>query len=134
MKPRARADEILVEKLDDEVLVFDQRTGQCHVLNRTAAAVWHRCDGRSGLPELASAIADVSELPAREEIATLALDELRRARLVEDASARGLSRRALIRRLGLVAGLTALLPAVESIVAPQPADAQSGPVTTLVAT
>lgn len=126
MKPRARADAILVEKLDDEMLVYDQRSGHCHVLNRTAAAAWRRCDGQSGLPELASAIADVSDLPAREEIAALALDELRRAQLVEGGGARGLSRRALIRRLGLAAGLAVLLPAVESVVAPRPADAQSG--------
>jgi hypothetical protein len=36
----------------------------------------------------------------------------------------------VIRRLGLVAGLATLLPAVQTIVAPRAAEAQSGPITT----
>jgi hypothetical protein len=134
MEPRARSHGLIVETLDDEVLVFDQETQQCHVLNRTAAAVWRRCDGRSGVTALAVAAADGSGLPARPEIAALALDQLGQARLLESSQdvkpGARVSRRAVIQRLGLAAGLAALLPAVESIVAPRAAEAQSGPPTT----
>jgi Coenzyme PQQ synthesis protein D (PqqD) len=133
MEPRARTHGILMETLDDEVLVFDERTEKCHVLNRVAAAVWRRCDGHTSRSELATVAAEVSGLPAREEIVSLALGQLATAGLLEtpiSAPGSGLSRRALIRRLGLAAGLAALLPAVESMVAPQPAQAQSPPVQT----
>lgn len=129
MTPRARRDGLLVEALADELLVFDERTQKCHVLNRTAAAVWRRCDGRAGITELAQVAAGASGLPARDEIARLALDHLNAAGLIEDAPPVGgrsaISRRAVVRRLGLAAGLAALLPAVESMVAPRAAEAQS---------
>ena len=134
MEPRARTDRILVETLGDEVLVFDERNDKCHVLNRAAAAVWRRCDGRAGPAELAAAAAEVSGLPVRGEIAALALEQLGAAGLLEapvSPPGPGLSRRTLIRKLGLAAGLAAVLPAVESIVAPQPAEAQTGIVGTV---
>jgi hypothetical protein len=130
MQPRARTDDLVVERLGDEVLVYDQRTEKCHMLNRAAAAVWRRCDGQAGPAELAAAVAAESGLPARDEVVALALDQLRRADLLEGADEaaheRPLSRRALVRRLGLAAGLAALLPMVESLVVPRAADAQSG--------
>jgi hypothetical protein len=134
MEPRARSKDLIVEALDGELLVFDQQTQGCHVLNRAAAAIWRHCDGRTGAEDLAARASEVSGLPPRPEIAALALEELRRARLLEaptdeKGSAR-VTRRAVIRRLGLAAGLAALLPAVESIVAPRAAEAQSGPPST----
>lgn len=130
MEPRARKNDLLVKPLGGEVLVFDTRSQTYHALNRTAVAVWERCDGRAGMTELAVAAAAASGLPARPEIAALALHQLADAGLLETPVRRpraGLSRRALIRKLGLAAGLTVALPVVESIVAPQAADAQSGP-------
>jgi hypothetical protein len=134
MEPRARSKDLIVEALDGELLVFDQQTQECHVLNRAAAAVWRHCDGRTGAADLAARAAEASGLPPRPEIAALALGELGRARLLDvpragEPDAR-VTRRAVIRRLGLAAGLAALLPAVESIVAPRAAEAQSGPVST----
>jgi hypothetical protein len=63
-----------------------------------------------------------------EEFVWLALEQLGRDGLLEERVARpealaGLSRRELIRRVGLAAAVT--LPAVASIVAPTPADAAS---------
>ena len=134
MRPRARSQDLIVEALEGELLVFDQQNQECHVLNRAAAAVWRRCDGRTGVPALAAAASEASGLPPRDEIAALALDQLRQARLLEgsadEVSRLRLTRRAVIRRLGLVAGLATLLPAVETIVAPRAAEAQSGPPTT----
>jgi hypothetical protein len=134
MEPRARSKDLIVEALDGELLVFDQQTQECHVLNRAAAAVWRHCDGRTGATDLAARASEASGLPSRPEIAALALGELGRARLLDVPGAGGpdarVTRRAVIRRLGLAAGLAALLPAVESIVAPRAAEAQSGPVST----
>lgn len=63
MKPRARSQDLIVEALDDELLVFDQQNQECHVLNRAAAAVWRRCDGRTDVPKLAAAASEASGLP-----------------------------------------------------------------------
>ena len=68
--PTARHDGLIVERLDDEVLVFDELAGRGHCLSGDAARVWDLCDGtRShdglardlGLPAdaLASALAQL---------------------------------------------------------------------------
>lgn len=58
----------------------------------------------------------------------LALDRLERARLLRarmTAPAKGIMRRAVIRKLGLGGALAALLPVVTTIIAPTPAMGQS---------
>jgi hypothetical protein len=44
LMPRARRDELVVEELDDETLVYDLERHKARCLNHTAALVW-RCWG-----------------------------------------------------------------------------------------
>ena len=126
--PRAREDGLVVKVLSDEVLVYDLEQHQAHCLNRAAALVWKHCDGRTTVSEVAAILGIELKREADEEVVRLALDGLRKANLLcaaanlQTGSARQLSRRALIRRLGVAA---ALLPLVTSIVVPEAAAAQS---------
>lgn len=128
-RPRARAEGVVVRELDGEVLVYDLDTHRAVCLNASAAAVWRLCDGRRTPSDIRRALgqADVRAVP--EEFVWLALEQLGRdglldARLPARPSAlKGLSRREMIRRVGLAAAVA--LPAVTSIVAPTPADAAS---------
>lgn len=126
--PRARTEELLVEELGDEVLVYDQRRDRAHCLNRTAALVWRACDGKTTVADAAARIERELAVPAGEPVVWMALDRLERARLLAEpvklsAPRARFSRREVVRALGIAGGLSLVLPAVESIVAPLAAQA-----------
>ena len=54
--PRARQEDLVIEGLDGETLVYDMRTHKAHCLNPTAALVWNRCDGRATVGEMRAAL------------------------------------------------------------------------------
>lgn len=121
--PKARQTDLVVEELPEETLVYDLKRDKAHCLNPTAALVWSRCDGRTSVADMAALLERELDLPADESLVWMALDRLGKARLLEEpvtppGEAAGYSRREMMRTLGRVAGLTLLLPAVSSIVAP----------------
>ena len=130
--PRARQDGLLVKVIDDEMVVYDEHRYKAHCLNPTAALVWEHCDGETTIAELAPMLANELSATEREEVVWLALDGLASAHLLQEPVVRPESetrptRRELMRRLARAGGALALLPAVESIVLPTPAQAQSPP-------
>lgn len=130
MMPQAREDGLLVQELPDETLVYDLTRHRAHCLNRTAAVVWRHCDGQTTVEEMARLLQNELNIPAGVEVVWLALDRLRRAHLLRQwmtppAGVARCSRREVMRKLGLVGGLSLLLPAVVSIIAPTAAEAVS---------
>ena len=126
--PRARTNGLVVREIADEVVVYDLERHTAVCLNRTAALVWKRCDGRTSVEELRRALAEELPSTAADELLGLALEQLSRERLLEECVARpsppaGMSRRELARRLGLAAA--ASLPLITSILAPTAAQAAS---------
>ena len=124
---KARTDGLIVKEFDGELAIYDPETHQAHELNRSAATVWRHCDGETSVAEMAAAIASDSDLPADEGIAEIAIGQLGRAGLLEGPPAYGaaVSRRQVIRRLGLAGTVALMLPTLSTIVAPTPAMAQS---------
>ncbi|MFL6257421.1 MAG: PqqD family protein [Pyrinomonadaceae bacterium] len=127
-RPKARAEGVVVRELPDEVLVYDLGTHRAVCLNSTAAAVWRLCDGRRSAEDIRRALEKTTGGAVPEELVWLALEQLGRdklldARVPKPSALAGISRRELIRRVGLAAAVT--LPAVASIVAPTPAQAAS---------
>jgi PqqD family protein of HPr-rel-A system len=57
MKPRIR-DDLTVEELDGEVVIYDERADDIHHLNPTASIVFSLCDGGSTVKEMARDIAN----------------------------------------------------------------------------
>jgi PqqD family protein of HPr-rel-A system len=115
-----RVDDLVTERVEGELLVYSRRTGETHALNETAAIVFELCDGATARPAIAEEVARRSGLPPDEDIVELAFADLEEAGLVAAAGPehRTVSRRALIRRLGLTVIASALLPVVETIVMP----------------
>ena len=123
-RPRARAEGLVVKSLPDELLIYHLRRHQAHSLNRIAAAVWRQCDGTQTPGEIALRLHDAQGVPVDEDTVRYALGKLSRAGLLlEPVADRGLTRRALIQRLGTAAAVA--LPLVTSIVSPSAAQAQS---------
>jgi len=127
--PRARRDDLVVQDLPEETLVYDVARHRAHCLNRTAALVWRRCDGRTSVAELARCVGRETGLPPDEEVVWMALDRLSKANLLENRiqppKGAPRSRREVLKKLGAVAGLAVVLPAVQSIEAPMAAQAAS---------
>lgn len=127
-RPRARAAGLVVRELPEEVLVYDLERHRAVCLNRTAALVWKSCDGLTSVGKMSRLLAVELRAPVPVELIWLALEQLGRERLLEEKVARppalaGMSRRELIRRLGLAAAVT--LPLVISVLAPTAAQALS---------
>ena len=129
LMPRARQDELVVEELPDETLVYDLKRHKAHCLNRTSALVWQHCDGRTTVAEVAALLEGQLATPTDEAVVWMALDRLGRAHLLSEpvalpADRAEYSRREVVRTLGRAAGIS-LLPVVASILAPRAAAAAS---------
>jgi Coenzyme PQQ synthesis protein D (PqqD) len=120
MRPVARRDQLLVEQLPNETLVYDQTNDKAHCLNATAAFVWSHCDGRTSVHEIGLLMKAELKTPASDELVWLALERLDRSELLAAPLRRAgdeiaMSRRDVAKRLGLVGGLAVILPLVSSV-------------------
>ena len=123
LMPRARQDELVVEELQDETLVYDLKRHKARCLNRTAALVWRCCDGQTSVADVAALLEEQLATPTDEAVVWMALDRLDRAHLLREpvtlpADRAQYSRREVLRTLRRAAGISLLLPVIESIVAP----------------
>jgi hypothetical protein len=131
--PKARQSQLITREVAGEMLVYDQNRDAAHCLNPTAARVWAHCDGVTTVGEMAQRLTGELQTPVADEVVWLALEQLRKARLLQPPLLQGpfarpalmeqVSRRALVRRLGIAAVVT--LPLVTSIAAPSAVAAAS---------
>jgi hypothetical protein len=119
--PAARKDELIIQEVEGETLVYDLKSDKAHCLNQTAAIVWKLCDGQRTANELALLIEQEMGTPVSTEVVQLAVQQLEKRNLLEDSfepvlGSRRMSRRELARTLGVVTALA--LPFIASIKAP----------------
>ena len=110
--PLARSEDLIVEELGDEVLIYDSRIDKGHCLSPDAARVWRRCDGKTPLEGL------VAQLGLTSERVESALDELDRCDLLEGE---GDTRRELGIKVVKAGAAVAATPLIVSVLAPTPA-------------
>src|SRR3977135_2058703 len=107
--PRARRDGLVIQELPDEVLVYDRDRDKAHCLNQTAALVWKYCDGETNVASIAQRLGrDLKTTPVDEKIVWYALDQLSKDHLLEESVVpptllAGMSRREMVRVLGVAA-------------------------------
>jgi hypothetical protein len=58
--PKARWEDLVLQEMPDEVLVYDLKGHKAHMLNQTAAFVWNHCDGQTTASEMAALMAKES--------------------------------------------------------------------------
>lgn len=124
--PKARSNGLLVRELGDELLVYDLDRHKAHCLNKTAASIWHQCDGKRTITQIAASLSDESGASIDEEVVWLGLTGLDRKHLLyegipREPGARSLTRREVMRRVGIAAAVG--LPLVTSIIAPRASEA-----------
>lgn len=128
--PKSRKHNIVVQETNNEVLIYDLEINKAFCLNETSSTVWELCDGTKSVSEISETMGKRWDLPINEDLVWLALDQLKRENLIENASElvinfEGLSRRQVIKKIGL--GSMVALPIVASIIAPTAINAASGP-------
>jgi len=126
--PRSRKDSLVVQEIDGEVLIYDLNDNKAFCLNKTSAIIWELCDGQRSPAEIESLASNKLKSPAGEGLIWLALTQLKKENLLENdvaapAEYKGLSRREVIKRVGL--GSVVAIPIVSSLVAPTGATAAS---------
>jgi hypothetical protein len=124
LRPRARADEVVVTEVEGEALVYDLLRHRAHRLNPVAALIWQHCDGQTTVRQLAALRSGAEHQPLGEAVVWLSLRQLAGAQLLDaatplPAAAPRYSRQQLI-RAGMV-GSALLLPVVGTILVPNAA-------------
>jgi hypothetical protein len=118
--PLARKKGLLIERLSDEVLVYDLDRKKAHCLNQAAALIWDHCDGKTSVEEMARILQKKLNAPADLELVHFGLREIGKKNLLDKnrfvlSDKHKFSRRELIRRIGLAASV----PLVMSVLAPR---------------
>jgi hypothetical protein len=122
--PLARREGLVVQEMPEEVLVYDTGTNKAHCLNKTAAFVWKSCDGSHSVNDIARLMENEFGANVPDDLVWLAIDQLGKDDLLEitqtaSVAASGISRREVIRRIGIASVIA--LPVVASLVAPSSA-------------
>jgi|SRR5829696_5341025 len=112
-RPLARSEDLTVEAVADELLVYDLTTHRAHALTATAAVVWRACDGKREVTDVSD------ELDLDEATVSQALEELHACRLLTSGPlSDGTTRRDLALRVAKVGAAAASVPLIWSIAAP----------------
>jgi len=119
--PKARVDDLHVEDLPGELIVYDLARHRAHRLNQAAKLILQHCDGTTTREQIARVLErELGAIHAEAQV-DLALAVLARKHLLDGVTPYRESRRLWLRRLGLAGG--AALPLVATIGVPRPARA-----------
>ena len=132
MRPIARSNGLIVQKVIDEVVVFDSTQNVGHRLSPLAAKVWQCCDGQHTVVEIAQQLDGLIEASAiAEDMVMAALEELQACNLLESEATQStvLHSARTFNKRGVAAGVAgaAMLPLISSMLVPAPAMAASPP-------
>jgi len=126
--PKVRLDNVIIQELNDELLIYDSTTHKAYCLNQGASLIWQACDGRNSVPEIREKLSSTLKSPVTDDFVWLALDQLKKNDLLENSNELkidfgGLSRREVMRKLGFASMIA--LPMIAGLVAPTAAQAAS---------
>jgi hypothetical protein len=117
--PTVRIDTLMAQEVGQELLVYDWSTHKAHCLDQTTTLVYKACAEQISLDELKVR----SKLT--EEVIFLALEELKKEKLLEEGQEFGSTFAGMTRREALKAGFLVSIPAISSVMVPSPAAASS---------
>jgi hypothetical protein len=119
INPKARDENLVVQELPEEVLVYDLKTDEAHCLNKTAAFVWKHCDGKTPVTDIAKLLESSFGNPVEDDFVRLAINLLDEKNLLNEKTSSRFNlpnRRELIKKIGLASVVA--LPIVASLTAP----------------
>ena len=111
--PLAKTENIVVQNVEDELLIYDLLTNKAFCLNETSAIIYKACDGKTDFDELKS------KHQFTDELIFFALDNLKKEKLIKEdfiSPLKGINRREVIRKIGKTSLVA--LPIISSLMAP----------------
>lgn len=128
-KPKGRENDIVLQQLKDEVLIYDLTINKAFSLNETSALIWNLCDGNNSVADISGQLSKKLNQPVTDDLVWLALDQFKKDNLLAnneqvEIKFDGLTRREVIRKVGFASMIA--LPVISSIIAPTAANAASG--------
>lgn len=126
--PLGRKDNIVIQELDDEILIYDLVENKAFCLNQTSAMIWQECDGTKEINGISRAVSEKLRTPVSEDVVWLALSQLKADKLLDESDSfktplDGLNRREVIKRVGFAANVA--LPVISAVIAPSAVSAAS---------
>jgi hypothetical protein len=118
--PLARHNDMVIQELQGEVLVYDIKSNKAHCLNSTAAFVWKCCDGGNSVPDIVRQFDSAGKGKVTEDLVWLAIDQLNESGLLaNDIPPRfeKRTRRQVLKSIGFASVVA--LPVIASLVAPR---------------
>ena len=127
-KPKTRNENIIVQEMENEILIYDLNNNKTFSLNETSALIYLLCDGKQSITEISRSLSKKLNQPISEDLVWLALDSFKKDNLLEnndqfEIDFKGLSRRQVIKKIGFSS--LATLPVIASVTAPAAAAAAS---------
>jgi hypothetical protein len=129
-KPKTlNRDQLIVEDLGTELMVFDQERNRAFCLNQKAAFVWQHCDGETTVSEIAAKLAQSSGEMINDKVVHFALQSLLQDGLLEPSTFEpvvplGMTRRQVMQKIGVRAAVA--LPLVTTLMVATPKAHASG--------
>ncbi len=124
--PKSRDNEIVIQEVENEVLVYDLKTDKAHHLNKTMTEVWKNCDGKTSVRQLSEKLSKKLNEKIEGDFIWLALDELEKANLLEEkVDSKIFSKFSRRKVLFKYASIAVALPAVMSLITSTAAQAGS---------
>lgn len=111
--PLAKTEDIVVQNVEDEILIYDLLTNKAFCLNETSAIIYKACDGKTDFDELKS------KHQFTDDLIFFALDNLKKENLIKEdfiSPLKGINRRVMIKKIGLATAVA--LPIIVAIAAP----------------
>lgn len=118
--PQSKTENIVVQNLENETLIYNLDSNKVFCLNETSALVYQACNGNTDFQEL------INKYNLTDEVIFLALDLLKKENLLEEnfsSPLEGMKRREVIKKIGLTSVIA--LPLISSLMAPTSAMAAS---------
>jgi hypothetical protein len=127
--PAARRDNLVVESLKNEILIYDLERDQASCLNETAGLVWTYADGKTSVSEIADKMSQNLGMLVDVRVVWYALDQLNKKHLLEERVTIPLqyshmTRRDFLVKAGVI-GAAVAIPVVIAMAAPQAAMAST---------
>lgn len=119
--PKSRMENIVVQSIDNELLIFDIISNKAFCLNETSTVIWHACDGKTSITEISKIVSQKLKTTSNEDLVWLALEKLENEDLIEKSNYFSnhfaeIPRREVIKKIGLAT--MAALPVISSVIAP----------------
>jgi hypothetical protein len=124
-----RRDQLVVEDLGTELMIYDQQRNKAFCLNQKAAFVWQHCDGNTSVAEIATLLAQSTDEVIDQKMVQFALQSLSQDGLLEPSTfepvaAVGMTRREVMQKIGIRTAVA--LPLVTALMVATPRAHASG--------